>query len=367
MVTNTPPMGWNTYNSFGADISEQLIIESCDAMVENGLRDAGYTYINIDDFWSLKERDENGNLVADPQKFPHGIKYVSDYIHSKGMKFGMYSSAGPLTCGGHPGSFEHEFQDAEFFAANGVDYLKYDFCTRPYNVPAWVLYNRMSMALRATGRDILFSACNWGMDNVEDWARSVGCNMYRSTGDIYNHFSSVKSIFECQKDKMHLSAPSCFNDMDMLVAGMSGISETESTTHFALWCMLSQPLILGCDVRNLTEADVALFTNRDLLAINQDPGVRAPIFKNCEMDRYKMIKHLENNEYVFAFANLSDENAASMEIMLPDLGLSVGDGYAFKLYDILTDEDMGVFTDYVIGKDIPPHGIKLFKGTLVKL
>ena len=177
-------MGWNSWNTFGENISEELIMGIADAMVEKGLRDAGYEYIVIDDCWSLRERGEDGRLVADPKKFPHGMKYLADYIHSKGMKFGMYSCAGTLTCAGYPSSFDHEYLDAQTFADFGVDFLKYDFCYKPETSDGPLLYYRMGMALKATGREILFSACNWGSDNVWQWIRSTGAHMYRSTGDI---------------------------------------------------------------------------------------------------------------------------------------------------------------------------------------
>ena len=170
----TPPLGWNSWNTFTWNINDQLIRESADAMVESGLKDAGYEYVVIDDCWSLKQRDEKGYLVPDPEKFPQGMKAVADYVHSKGLKFGMYSCCGTHTCAGYPGSFEHEFQDAETFASWGVDYLKYDNCYKPLHADGEILYKRMSLALRNCGRDILFSACNWGSDNVHQWIQGSG-------------------------------------------------------------------------------------------------------------------------------------------------------------------------------------------------
>lgn len=217
MIKNTPPMGWNSWNTFGADINEKLIFETADKMVETGLLDAGYDYLVIDDCWSLKERDNDGRLVADPEKFPHGMKAVADYVHSKGLKFGMYSCAGNLTCAGYPGSFEHEFTDAGTFAEWGVDFLKYDYCYHSNIIHGKYLYRRMGLALKNCGRDILFSACSWGADNTAEWMRETGANMWRSTGDIFDTWESIKKLTEEQDAILPYGGAGCFNDMDMLV------------------------------------------------------------------------------------------------------------------------------------------------------
>ncbi|MFR2465243.1 MAG: glycoside hydrolase family 27 protein, partial [Clostridia bacterium] len=183
MYVARPPMGWNSWNTFGENIDESLIRETADAMVDTGLRDAGYTYLVIDDCWSQKERGPQGDLRADERKFPNGMKAVADYVHSKGLKFGMYSCDGVLTCAGYPGSYGHEFQDARTFAEWGVDFLKYDNCYKTKSMNGELLYRRMSMALKASGRDILFSACNWGSEQSWNWMRSAGADMYRSSGD----------------------------------------------------------------------------------------------------------------------------------------------------------------------------------------
>lgn len=182
MEMRGPLKGWNSWNTFGANINDALIRESAEAVAKSGLKDAGYDYIVIDDCWSLKDRDADGRLVADPALFPHGMKDLADYIHSLGFKFGMYSCVGTKTCAGYPGSFGHEFQDAQTFADWGVDFLKYDYCYKPDSIDGRLLYNRMSMALKATGRDIVFSACSWGADDTAKWIRSTGADMWRSTG-----------------------------------------------------------------------------------------------------------------------------------------------------------------------------------------
>lgn len=223
MLSKTPPMGFNTWNTFGENINEQLIKETADKMVELGLRDCGYEYLVIDDCWSKRERDpQTGKIVPDEEKFPNGMKAVSDYVHSKGLKFGMYSCAGTRTCADYPGSFDHEYLDAETFAEYGVDFLKYDFCYKPDSANGPLLYRKMGMALRACGREILFSACNWGNDEVSRWIRSAGAHMYRSTGDINDSFRSFADIALSQIDNLAYSAPGCFNDIDMLTVGMYG-------------------------------------------------------------------------------------------------------------------------------------------------
>lgn len=373
MLVKTPPMGWNSWNTFGKNINEQLIMETADAMVSTGLRDSGYKYIVIDDCWSMMERDENGDLAPDPEKFPHGIKYLADYIHSKGLKFGMYSCCGPKTCAGYPGSLNHEYQDALFFARNEVDFLKYDWCYHP-STKASVLYNRMRMALNATGRDIILSVCNWGEEDTAAWARSVGADMYRSTGDICDRFESIKNIMESQKDNMCLSGPSCFNDMDMLVCGMygsgnvgqGGCNDAEYRTHFAYWCMMSQPLMIGCDIRNMSEATKKLLCDRELIAIDQDPDVRPPIICRNTWGGIACMKHLADGSYAFGLFNLSDNNNGWLTFWLPDTGLSSRDGYVFRLYDLETGEFFGEFDDMVKCEHLGPHECKVLRGQLVK-
>ena len=285
MIAVKPPMGWNSWNTFGKDINETLIFQIADTLVEKGYRDAGYEYLIIDDCWSLKERDAAGNLVPDPEKFPHGMKAVADYVHSKGLKFGMYSCAGILTCAGYPSSYDHEFQDAALFAEWGIDYLKYDYCNFPKNADCVNRYQTMSMALKATGRDILFAACNWGSENSWNWMRSIGAHTYRSTGDIFDNFRSFMGIFQSQLEHLCQSGPYCFNDMDMLTVGMYNqgnvaigkpCTDSEYRMQFSLWCLAGTPLIMGSDIRNIPPQMERLLLNKKLIAINQDPECRPP-------------------------------------------------------------------------------------------
>ena len=379
MLAKTPPMGWNSWNTFGENISEALIRETADAMVETGLRDAGYEYLVIDDCWSLRERDENGSLVADPKKFPNGMKAVADYVHSKGLKFGMYSCCGVKTCAGYPGSWGHEFDDARFFAEAGVDFLKYDNCYHP-SLPSHLSYNRMALALKAQDRDILFSACNWGNAHVETWARACGVDMYRSTGDIFDSFASIRRLSESQKDKVAYSSAGCFNDIDMLVVGMRGkgnVGEDQGYTgctddqyryHFALWCMMMSPLMIGCDVRNMDEETKKLLMNPALIAISQDEDTRPPLFISDNRGNREALltfRHLSGGKVAFGFFNTYD---SEKDFMIPyyEFGLDPLCGWGFDLTDAFTGERLGVKKEYV-EVTVPAGGCRVLTGTLVKV
>ena len=299
MRIRKPPMGWNTWNTFGPDISETLILESADAMIDTGLRDAGYEYIVIDDMWALKERDAEGRLVPDPEKFPHGIKYLADYCHQRGLKFGLYSCGGYLTCGGYPGSYSHEWEDARAFAQWGVDFLKYDFCFHPANDTGANIYRRMGAALANCGRDIHFNACSWGSEYTRQWVRETGAHSWRSTGDISDSWASIKSIAQSQILAQEYNAPGCFNDMDMLVVGMNGqgtvgvtgCTEDEYRLHFALWAFLQSPLMIGCDIRAMSEETRRILTNRDIIALNQDDACTQAYIANNILQAFGSQEH----------------------------------------------------------------------------
>lgn len=330
MIKTLPPMGWNTWNTFAEKINEELILSSADKLVETGLKDAGYEYVVIDDCWALRERDKNGRLVPDPEKFPHGMKYVADYIHKKGLKFGMYSCCGTMTCAGYPASYDHEFIDAATFAEWGVDFLKYDYCFRPSATEGKLLYRRMGLALANCGRDILFSGCSWGVDNTHEWIGTTGANMWRSTGDIFDTWESLKSLILAQYDILPFGGQGCFNDMDMLIVGMNGrghvglkgCTEEEYKLHFAAWCLLESPLMIGCDIREMSEGAKAILTNKELIAIQQDPRCNRPYiikFGNCA-DFPIIVRALANGDLAVGFFNLSD-SAANLWVPLDDLGV----------------------------------------------
>ncbi len=380
-LAHTPPMGWNSWNTFGWNINEELIKTVADYFIESGLKGAGYEYIVIDDCWSEKQRDENGRLVPDKNKFPNGIKPVADYIHSKGLKFGIYSCAGTHTCAGYPGSFEHEFDDAETFAEWGVDYLKYDYCYKPKCADGENLYKRMAMALRNCGRDIVFSACNWGNDGVLNWIRESGAHLFRSTGDIQDNWMSIQSIVESQLANEAYSGVYCHNDMDMLVVGMhgkgdnaevlgkvvGGCTDTEYKTHFALWAMKNSPLMIGCDVRKMTAETKEILTNADIIAINQDMECRGPYcirqWNNPEKV-FALVKPLCGGDYAIGMFNFSDKTS-EMSLQFFDIGLPTSSGRGLELYDCHAHETIGTFTERYAAP-IPSHDCLVFRAKVVK-
>jgi len=315
----TPPMGWNSWNTFASNINEKVVRETADAMVANGMRDAGYVYLVIDDTWSKKERDQAGNLVADPEKFPGGMKALADYLHSKGFKLGIYSDAGMKTCGGYPGSWGHEFQDALTFASWNIDYLKYDWCDHG-TADARDAYKRMSEALRAAGRPVVFSLCEWGQNRPWEWAEPIG-HLWRTTGDIYDSYdgrkgweSGWKLLLNQQYDLVpangpeglaKYAGPGHWNDPDMLEVGREGLSLAESRAHFSFWCMLAAPLMAGNDVRHMQPEIRDILTDKEVLAIDQDvagkQGYRALAEPATQTEIW--VKELSNNEWAVCMLN----------------------------------------------------------------
>ena len=321
-LAQTPPMGWNSWNTFATNINEELVKGVVDSMVSMGLRDAGYNYVVIDDGWMMHERDANGNLVADPEKFPNGIKHLADYVHSKGMKFGIYNCAGTQTCGGYPGGRGHEYQDALLYASWGVDYLKYDWCYHG-NLTSDAAYTTMRDALYATGRPILFSICEWGDTEPWFWAGDIG-HCWRISGDIYPCFDCedrhddglptqwsawgvMKILNMRDNDTLRKYAhPGAWNDFDMMEVG-NGMSLAEDRAHFALWSMLASPLMLGNDVRKTSKQTLEILTNKEIIDINQDKlGIQA--FRYAKQgDLEVWAKPLHDGSWALCFLN-SGEN-----------------------------------------------------------
>ena len=368
ILAQTPPMGFNTWNTFGEHINEQMLMEIADVIVEKGYRDAGYEYVVIDDCWSLRERDEDGELVADPEKFPHGMKYVADYIHSKGLKFGMYSCAGVRTCAGYPSSYDHEYQDARTFASWGVDFLKYDFCNFPSFANCKHRYLTMAQALRASGRDILFSACNWGVEEPWNWMRSIGAHMYRSTGDIFDTFYSSAEIMKSQMDKFNANAAGCFNDMDMLTVGMNGQGNvgrsdfnnyTEYETQFAYWCFCGAPLMMGADLRKVGDEFRALLQNKELIRLNQDAECRPPYLVRDWCDCKVFVRHLADGEFAVGVFNFH-QDPRNVDILFAELGVPVGSGVKLVLTDVMTGEEMPPKRDSKT-VHVEGHGCRIFR------
>ncbi|HKN17932.1 MAG TPA: glycoside hydrolase family 27 protein [Candidatus Sulfotelmatobacter sp.] len=277
----TPPMGWNSWNKFACNVSEEMIRSMADALVKSGMKDAGYQYVNIDDCWQVS-RDANGNIVADPQRFPHGMKAVADYIHSLGLKFGVYSDAGSKTCAGRPGGLGHEYQDAIQYAAWGVDYLKYDWCNTTTQ-DARASYANIRAALDASGRAIVLSICEWGTAKPWLWGKEVGGNLWRTTGDISDRWAGqtkwpdgsccsngMLAIVDQQVGLQSNAGPGHWNDPDMLEVGNGGMTDSEYGAHFSLWAILAAPLIAGNDLRDMRPQIHDILTNKEVIAMDQD-------------------------------------------------------------------------------------------------
>ncbi|XP_074582153.1 alpha-galactosidase-like [Curcuma longa] len=268
-LAKTPPMGWNSWNHFHCNITEEVIRETADALEHSGLAKLGYQYVNIDDCWGEYNRDSQGNLVARKSTFPSGMKSLSDYVHGKGLKFGIYSDAGSKTCSNTmPGSLGFEEQDAKTFASWGIDYLKYDNCNNPGTSPK-ERYPKMGAALLNSGRSIVFSLCEWGVEDPATWAGSIG-HSWRTTGDIFDSWDSMTSIAD-QNDKWaSFAGPDGWNDPDMLEVGNGGMTREEYVSHFSIWALMKAPLLIGCDVRSITEDTLEILSNSEVIAVNQD-------------------------------------------------------------------------------------------------
>ena len=275
-LARTPPMGWNSWNKFSCNVSAKLIEGAADAIVSTGMKDAGYQYVVIDDCWQVS-RDAEGDIVADAERFPDGMKAVADYIHSKGLKFGIYSDAGTGTCQNRPGSHGYEFQDARQYAAWGVDYLKYDWCNHSTQ-DSVSSYITMRDALAKAGRPIVFSICEWGSTKPWLWAGPVG-NLWRSTGDIVDKWdghekwggNGVVQILDLQNGIESYAGPGHWNDPDMLEVGNGGMTNTEYRSHFSMWCLMAAPLMAGNDIRSMSDEIREILTNKEVIAIDQDP------------------------------------------------------------------------------------------------
>jgi alpha-galactosidase len=271
-LAKTPPMGWNTWNKFACRVSDQLIRETADSMAATGMRDAGYQYINIDDCWQ-GERDAKGNIQPDTNRFPD-MKALADYVHSKGLKLGIYSSPGPKTCAGYEGSYGYEEQDARTYAAWGIDYLKYDWCSagKLYRYDEMrAAFQKMGTALRATGRPIVYSICQYGLADVWEWGPKAGGHLWRTTEDIGDNWKTVAEIgFEKQEGLAKWAGPGRWNDPDMLEVGNGGMTADEYRTHMSLWALLAAPLLAGNDLRSMTAETKGILLNKEVIAVDQD-------------------------------------------------------------------------------------------------
>jgi alpha-galactosidase len=356
----TPPMGWNSWNKFGCNVSEKLIRGAADALVASGMKAAGYTYVVIDDCWQTK-RDDRGAIVADPVRFPSGIKALAAAVHAKGLKFGIYSDAGTLTCAKRPGSKDHEAQDAATYAEWGVDYLKYDWCNTE-GQDARDAYMKMSRALRATGRPIVFSICEWGSTKPWLWAQGVG-QLWRATGDIQNcwdcgrHWGGmgVVHIIDLMADLFPYSGPGHFNDPDMLEVGNGGLSLEENRAHFSLWALFGAPLMAGNDLAAMTPEIRDILTNREVIAIDQDAlGMQGRRVRDDGALEVWMKPLADGSRAVILF-NRGTE-VAPIAAAWEEIGLSPAT--KARVRDLWKHADLGVVASRFEAR-VPPHGVAM--------
>ena len=326
----TPPMGWNSWNKFGCKIDEKLMRETADAMVASGMRDAGYRYLNIDDCWMAKQRDANGDLQPDPVRFAGGIKALADYVHSKGLKLGVYSSAGTGTCENYPASLDHELADAKKFAEWGIDYLKYDNCNNQDRA-AIPRYHAMADALASVGRPIVFSICEWGENKPWEWASKTGGHLWRTTGDIRDNWQSVMRLLDLQVGLEKYSGPNAWNDPDMLEVGNGSMTNAEYRAHFSLWSLLNAPLIAGNDLRSMKPAIRDILTNREVIAVNQDWGGKQGYRLRDDGDSEVWIKPMSDGSRAVVLLNRSGADApVSIAVTPQELGLPAAKKYTAR-------------------------------------
>jgi len=354
-LAKTPPMGWNSWNKFRDQVSDQLVRQVADAMVRNGMKDAGYLYVNIDDTWEAG-RDGQGNIRTN-ERFPD-IKALADYIHGKGLKMGIYSSPGPKTCAGYEGSYQHEEQDAKTYAAWGVDYLKYDWCSANqvydyHSMPA--VYAKMGLALENSGRPIVFSLCQYGVVKVQQWGANAGGNLWRTTGDIRDTWRSMSGIgFDQQAGLESAAGSGHWNDPDMLEIGNGGMTDTEYRTHMSLWSILAAPLLAGNDLRNVPPNILDILTNREVIAIDQDPlgkqGKR--VARNGDLEVWA--RPLAGGSWAVGLFNRGDA-PAKVTFHAADLGLS----RITAIRDLWEHANQKAAAEY--SAEVPSHGVAMFK------
>ena len=348
-----PPMGWNSWNKFAGRVDDVTVRTMADAMVSSGMRDAGYTYINIDDTWE-GPRDAQGNITGN-LKFPN-MKGLADYVHSKGLKIGIYSSPGPQTCAGYEGSYGHELQDAKTYAAWGFDYLKYDWCsagTIYQDSDLQPVYQKMGDALLASGRPIVFSLCEYGHGDVWKWGAKVGGNLWRTTGDISDHWESMDKIGFSQFEIASYTQPSHWNDPDMLEIGNGGMTADEYRTHMSLWSLLAAPLLAGNDLRSMSEETKSILMNAEVIAIDQDPTAR-PVKKISEQGPLVVAARLlMHQDFAVGLFNRGD-SAAKVSVTWKELGMHG----KLQVRDLWAHKDLGRIADQ-FSAQVPAHGVVL--------
>ncbi|MEV4314431.1 NPCBM/NEW2 domain-containing protein [Actinocrispum sp. NPDC049592] len=351
----TPPMGFNNWNATGCAIDEQLIKDTADIFVDRGLKAAGYQYVNIDDCWAAPERDANGRLTAHPVRFPSGIKAIADYVHARGLKLGIYTSAGTQTCAKTmPGALDHEDVDAQTFADWGVDYLKYDNCNNAGR-PALERYTKMRDALKKTGRPIVLSICEWGENKPWEWGAGVG-HLWRTTGDINDTWAKTVEILKKNVPLAPFAKPGAWNDPDMLEVGNGGMTDIEYRSHFSLWSMMAAPLLIGADLRKISPANLAILENKEIIALDQDRlGVQARATSTSD-GRWVFTKPLANGDVAVALFN-EGATAAKISTSAAALGLARRPGYVVR--DLWQHKDLQTAGE--IAAVVAPHGTAVYR------
>lgn len=362
-LSPTPIMGWGSWNHYGKTITEAEVRANADALVSSGLKDLGYVFVNVDGSWE-GERDANGVLQSDHRKFGD-MKLLGNYIHSKGLKFGVYSSPGPLTCGGYTASYQHEEQDAKMFASWGADYLKYDLCSfRVYmklaaqkgghsasTAAEIAAYERMHQALIKAGHPIYFALCQYGLDYVWEWGPKVGATMWRTTGDIKDTWESMSTIGFAQAGLAKYINPGHYIDPDSLEIGNGGMKADQYRLHMSLWSMLAAPLILGNDLTKLTPETMSIIGNKEVIAIDQDPLVKAGdrVWAVGQLELWA--RPLKDGAMAVALFN-RNQGITTMSFKVSDIGWT---GPA-KARDVWAHQDLPIITD-TFTADVPEHGV----------
>ncbi len=351
-VAATPPMGWNSWNKFGCDVSDKLIREMADAVVSTGMKDVGYQFVNIDDCWQVS-RATDGTIVVDAQRFPDGMKPLADYVHSKGLKFGVYTDAGRMTCQKRPGSYEHEAQDIKTYASWGVDYVKIDWCYAEGLEPA-AQYPKFRDAIAQSGRPIVFSICNWGVKAPWTWGPRTG-NLWRTTGDISDHYDSMSVIGFSQDGLEKFAGPGHWNDPDMLEVGNGGMKRDEYLTHMSLWAILAAPLLAGNDIRSMSDETKSILTNPEVIAIDQDTkGVQGHrVWDEGPLEIW--VKPLVDGSQAVGLFNRGE---SPLQITL-DFN-KIGAPSSARLRDLWQRKDLGTVQNSYTA-EVPKHGVALLK------
>ena len=352
-LARTPPMGWNSWNHFGCDVSGQLIRETADAMAKSGMRDAGYQYLVIDDCWQVA-RDAAGRLVADSVRFPGGMKPLAEYVHSKGLKFGLYTDAGRQTCQRRPGTYGSEEIDARTFAEWGVDYVKEDWCNSE-GLDGPTQYAKFRDALAKAGRPIVFSICEWGSNRPWEWGPRTG-NLWRTTGDIGDRWASMIALLDLNAQYALAASPGAWNDPDMLEVGNGGMTEDEYRAHFSLWALMAAPLMAGNDVRTMAASTRDILLNKEVVAVDQDSlGVQGMLVQEPAPDLQVWAKLLSDGSRAVVLFNRS-----ALQTVITASWRALGIRGPARVRDLWAHADLGTFPGRFMAT-VPAHGVVMVR------